>query len=141
MKTRFIILLLLSLVIGKEFPENDDDVILRATAVGGLQFKGSITTDIKTIYSTIMTYTGILLTLAPDQDYKTSENKGRFASKIENGYVISMYFHATKKHYAICDGGFMGGGYYKKEAKPGEWAVAYCKAGLGWRKSGYDEDN
>ncbi len=140
MKTKFIILILLSLVMGKGIQENDDDIILRANPLGGLKFKGSITTSINTIYSTIMTYTGILIKLAPDEDYQTSENKGRFASKIENGYVISMYFHQNKKHYAICDGGFMGGGYYKQDAEPGEWAVAYCKAGYGWRKSGYDEE-
>ena len=40
MKTTYIILFLLSLVIGKDFHENDDDIILKGSSKGGLTFWG-----------------------------------------------------------------------------------------------------
>ena len=53
MKTTYIILFLLSLVIGKDFHENDDDIILKGSSKGGLTFAGSITTSVSTIYNYI----------------------------------------------------------------------------------------
>ena len=61
MKTTYIILFLLSLVIGKDFHENDDDIILKGSSKGGLTFAGSITTSVSTIYNYIKSQASISL--------------------------------------------------------------------------------
>ena len=63
---------------------------------------------------------------------------GKFISNIKNGYVVSMYFHKTKVHTATCDGGVLGGGTISAIADPGEWAIAYCKAGISGRRTYYN---
>ena len=69
--------------------------------------------------------------------YKDS-GKGLWYSYIENNYVVSMYYHETKVHTATCDGGYFGGGEISSLALPGEWAIAYCKAGISGRKTYYN---
>ena len=69
--------------------------------------------------------------------YKDS-GKGCFISYIESDYVVSMYYHETKMHTATCDGGVMGGGVTSALGNPGEWAIAYCKAGIIRRKTYYN---
>ena len=69
--------------------------------------------------------------------YKDSGN-GCFISYIESDYVVSMYYHKTKMHTATCDGGVMGGGVTSALGNPGEWAIAYCKAGYMRRKTYYN---
>ena len=139
MKTKYIILVLLSLVIGKEIQENDDDIILKASGVGGLAFKGTITTSVSTIYNNIKSQAGINLSGGPELDCNTDGGNGRFISKTGDGYVVSIYFHKNKKHYASCDGGLFGGGSYRSYANAGQWAVAYCKAGWAGKKANYGE--
>ena len=139
MKTKYIILVLLSLVIGKEIQENDDDIILKASGVGGLAFKGTITTSVSTIYNNIKSQAGINLSGGTEADYNTDGENGRFISKTGDGYVVSIYFHKNKKHYASCDGGLFGGGSYRTYANAGQWAVAYCKAGWAGKKTNYGD--
>ena len=139
MKTKYIILVLLSLVIGKEIQENDDDIILKASGTGGLFFKGTITTSVSTIYNNIKSQAGINLSGGTEADYNTDGGNGRFISKTGDGYVVSIYFHKNKKHYASCDGGMFGGGNTRAYASAGQWAVAYCKAGWAGKKANYGE--
>jgi hypothetical protein len=69
--------------------------------------------------------------------YKDS-GKGLWYSYIENNYVVSMYYHETKVHTATCDGGLFGGGEISSLGEPGEWAIAYCRAGISGRKTYYN---
>ena len=66
--------------------------------------------------------------------YKDNGN-GLWYSYIENNWVVSMYYHKTKTHTATCDGGILGGGEISALAGPGEWVIAYCKAGISRRKT------
>ena len=63
---------------------------------------------------------------------------GLFISYIENDYVVSMYYHKTKMHTATCDGGILGGGTISALGSPGEWAIAFCKAGISRRRTYYN---
>ena len=69
--------------------------------------------------------------------YKDNGN-GLWYSYIENNYVVSMYYHKTKIHTATCDGGLFGGGEISSLGEPGEWAIAYCRAGISGRKTYYN---
>ena len=140
MKTTYIILFLLSLVIGKDFHENDDDIILKGSSKGGLTFAGSITTSVSTIYNYIKSQASISLSGGADSDYKTDGDNGRFISKIGSGYVVAIYFHNTKTHHASCNGGAFGGGSHSTYAKAGQWAVAFCKSGITGKKTNYGSD-
>ena len=71
------------------------------------------------------------------QLYKDGGN-GLFISYIENDYVVSMYYHKTKMHTATCDGGILGGGTISALGSPGEWAIAFCKAGISRRRTYYN---
>jgi hypothetical protein len=74
------------------------------------------------------------------RDTILENGKARFISNIQGGYVISMYWHKTKRHSATCKGGFLSSNEQKRTiAKAGEWAVAYCKAGIGGRKTYYND--
>ena len=140
MKVAYIILFLLSLVIGKEIHENDDDIILKSSSVGGLTFAGSITTSVSTIYNYIKSQTSISLSGGTNSDYNTDGDNGRFISKIGSGYVVAIYFHKTKYHHASCNGGSFGGGSYRTNAAAGQWAVAFCKSGFTGKKTYYGSD-
>ena len=63
---------------------------------------------------------------------------GLYISYIENDYVVSMYYHKTKIHTATCDGGILGGGTISALGSPGEWAIAFCKAGISRRRTYYN---
>ena len=63
---------------------------------------------------------------------------GLYISYIENDYVVSMYYHKTKMHTATCDGGILGGGTISALGSPGEWAIAFCKAGISRRRTYYN---
>jgi hypothetical protein len=69
--------------------------------------------------------------------YKDNGN-GLWYSYIENNYVFSLYYHKTKVHTATCDGGLFGGGEISSIGSPGEWAIAYCRAGISGRKTYYN---
>ena len=69
--------------------------------------------------------------------YKDNGN-GLWYSYIENNFVVSMYYHKTKIHTATCDGGLFGGGEISNLGSPGEWAIAYCRAGISGRKTYYN---
>ena len=138
MKTIYIVLVLLSLVIGKEIKENDDNIILKASLVGGFAFAGTISTSVSTIFNYIRSQAGIYFSGGPDSDHYFGN--ARFITKVGNGYVISVYFDKNKKHHASCDGGVLGGGSYTKHANAGQWAVAFCKAGIAGRKTNYGDD-
>ena len=55
---------------------------------------------------------------------------GKFWRSTNLNYVIAAYYHPTKKHYAIADGGINGGGLAKCYANAGEWAIAYSRRGV-----------
>ena len=69
--------------------------------------------------------------------YKDNGN-GLWYSYIENDFVFSLYYHKTKVHTATCDGGLFGGGEISSLGEPGEWAIAYCRAGISGRKTYYN---
>lgn len=69
--------------------------------------------------------------------YKDNGN-GLWISYFENDYVVSMYYHKTRIHTATCDGGLFGGGEISTIGSAGEWAIAYCKAGISGRKTYYN---
>ena len=74
------------------------------------------------------------------RDQILQNGRARFISKIENDYVIAMYWHKTKRHSATCKGGFLSNDVQKREIAPaGAWAVAYCKAGKAGRKTFYND--
>ena len=128
MKISCIFLLLLSLAI-----------VEGEIHAGGLYLKGTVGTSLSTLYNFVKSIRNIKLSGGPEYDYKTSNGNGRFVSKMGDGHVVAFYYHKTKKHYALCDGGFNGAMEYKYAAAAGYWAITYCTAGLWGRKSNYGE--
>ena len=61
---------------------------------------------------------------------KDSDGLGKFWRSTNETYIIAAYYHPSKKHSAIANGGTNGGGLAKIPAKGGEWAVAYSKRGF-----------
>ena len=49
-----------------------------------------------------------------------------------------LFFLCIKVHTATCDGGLFGGGEISSLGEPGEWAIAYCRAGISGRKTYYN---
>ena len=76
-----------------------------------------------------------LITEGYFKDTLLEDGNARWVSNIKGGYVVSMYWHKTRRHSATCNGGFLGGGQKRVIAPAGHWAIAYCKAGVSGRKT------
>lgn len=127
----------------KEIQKNGEDTKIKmrnlsAAAVGTFLVKKAIDIGVSYLIGKLFDHIGEML----DQSHFTSLYKdngnGKYISNIKNGYVVSMYFHKTKVHTATCDGGVLGGGTISAIADPGEWAIAYCKAGISGRRTYYN---
>ena len=64
--------------------------------------------------------------------------EGRWISLINEKYVISAYFHPTKRHSATVMNGFFKTNISKVSKEKGEWAIAYLPKTLFFNKAYYN---
>ena len=146
MRKLFLAFFLITLIVGneiheidKKFEENkaeEDEPILKepitiATIIVSAAIGATVTFILTKVYEKIYYH----LTNSNTVDTYNENGKGRWLSNIKDGYVMSAYFHKTKRHTATCDGGFLGGGSIRATAGPGQWAIAACKAGISGKKT------
>lgn len=62
---------------------------------------------------------------------------GVWISTINNGTVLSAFFHPSRSHSATANGGAFGGGEVKSISGAGKWAVAWSSKGLTGAKTNY----
>ena len=65
-------------------------------------------------------------------------DEGRWISLISEKYVISAYFHPTKRHSATVINGFFKTNISKVSKEKGEWAIAYLPKTLFFNKTYYN---
>lgn len=65
-------------------------------------------------------------------------DEGRWISFINEKYVISAYFHPTKRHSATVMNGFIKKNISKVLKEKGEWAIAYIPKTLFFNKAYYN---
>ena len=147
MKKTFVALLLIALISGqeiqdferkleeKELKKKDHPRLLEAISVTTIVISTVIGVTITYILNTVYDKIKYELTNSNTVDTYNEDGKGRWLSNIEDGYVMSAYYHKTKRHSATCNGGFLGGGQIRAEAPAGSWAIALCKAGISGRKT------
>jgi hypothetical protein len=73
------------------------------------------------------------------------DNGGIWYSSVQNGLVISAYYHPTKYHTATAQRVAVLFGTIRKQAKsragPGKWAVAVVSKGLGVGHTYYNTES
>lgn len=154
MKKIFIALFLISLVFGEEIQvfnsklvaEKEEEIILKNPAlaeIGGFILEEVAKATIYYITIKILEKIGTsisssLINTSNFKDTYFENGRARWLSNIQDGYVISAYYHSTRSHSATCDGGILGGGKKSITADAGEWAIAFCKAGISRRKTYYN---
>ena len=118
-----------------------DEVNLKAiplAVVGGFVIRAAASYAIGKICDIIFDKIHYRVTQGYMVDTLLENGKAHWISNIKDGYVFSIYWHKTRKHSATCDGGFMGGGQKRVFASAGQYAFAYCKAGVSGRKTYYN---
>ena len=147
MKRIFIALFLISLIAGheiqvfddklkeKEIMEKEEPVLKEAIAITTIIVTAAITCTVSFILTKVYEKIYYQLTNSNCVDTYNENGNGRWISNIKDGYVMSAYFHKTKRHTATCNGGTLGGGQIRAEASAGNWAIALCKAGVSGRKT------
>ena len=147
MKKSFIALLLIALISGqeiqdfekkleeKEITKNNKQRMLEAISVTTMIVSTVIGVSVTRILNIVYDKIYYELTHSNTVDTYNENGKGRWLSNIKDGYVMSAYYHKTKRHTATCDGGLFGGGQIRAEASAGSWAIALCKAGIAGRKT------
>ena len=115
-----------------------EEVNLKAVplaAAGVFVLKAAGTAAIKFLVEKGLNKAYYLITEGYFKDTLLEDGNARWVSNIKGGYVVSMYWHKTRRHSATCNGGFLGGGQKRVIAPAGHWAIAYCKAGVSGRKT------
>lgn len=147
MKRIFIALFLISLIAGqeiqvldtkvkeKEIVEEEDPVLKEPITITTIIVTAVIGTTVTYILNKVYDKIYFHLTNSHVIDTYNENGKGRWLSNIKDGYVMSAYYHETKRHTATCQGGVLGGGQIRAEAGPKQWAIALCKAGISGRKT------
>lgn len=147
MKKIFIALFLISLIAGhevqvfdtkkkeKEIMEEEEPVLKEPITITTIILTALITASVTYLCNKIYDKITYSLTHSYFIDTYNENGKGRWLSNIKDGYVISAYFHETKRHSATCQGGTLGGGQIRAIAGPKQWAIAICKAGISGRKT------
>ena len=147
MKKIFIALFLISLIAGqeiqvldtklkdKEIVEDEEPLLKEPVTITVIILTAAITATVTFLLDKVFDKIYFHLTNSNTIDTYNENGNGRWLSNIKDGYVMSAYFHKTKRHTATCDGGFLGGGQIRAEADPGKWAIALCKAGISGRKT------
>ena len=107
-------------------------------AAGVFVLKAAGTAAIKFLVEKGLNKAYYLITEGYFKDTLLEDGNARWVSNIKGGYVVSMYWHKTRRHSATCNGGFLGGGQKRVIAPAGHWAIAYCKAGVSGRKTHYN---
>ena len=152
MKRIAIVMFLISLVIGQKIQQfdlklkekrkeeqNNDDIILKEPiSAGAIIITAAISVTVGFICTKICEKIYYELTHSTFVDTYLEEGNARWLSNIEDGWVISAYYHKNVKHSATCQGGFGGGEQTRAIGEPGEWAIAFCKAGISGRKTFYN---
>ena len=147
MKKSFIALLLIALISGqeiqdfekkleeKEITKNNKQRMLEAISVTTIIVSTVIGVSVTRILNIVYDKIYYELTHSNTVDTYNENGKGRWLSNIKDGYVMSAYYHETKRHTATCNGGSFGGGQIRAVAPAGSWAIALCKAGIAGRKT------
>ena len=149
MKKSVVALLLIALIAGKDIQEfgvkserdeniRKNDITLKepiTISTLGFVVKAAITITVARILDIVYDKIYYRLTHSNIVDTFNEDGKGHWYSDLGDDYVLSAYYHETKKHSATCDGGFLGGGQERKEADAGKWAFAVCHAGISGRKT------
>ena len=147
MKKTFIALLLIALISGqeiqdferkleeKEIKKKDKPRLLEVISVTTIIVSTVIGVSVTYILNTVYNKIYYELTNSNTVDTYNENGKGRWLSNIKDGYVMSAYYHETKRHSATCNGGTLGGGQIRAVAPAGSWAIALCAAGISGRKT------
>ena len=147
MKRIFIALFLISLIAGqeiqtfdtklkeKEIMEEEEPVLKEAVTITTILLTAAIGATVTFILNKVYDKIYFHLTNSNCIDTYNDSGNGRWLSNIKDGWVMSAYYHKTKRHTATCNGGTLGGGQIRAEAPAGSWAIALCKAGISGRKT------
>ena len=150
MKKLIVVIFLISLTLCEEVREfdeklkykiNKDEVNIQSVTlavVGGFILKAAASYAIGLICEKIFDKIHYRVTQGYMRDSFLENGRAHWVSNIKDGYVFSLYWHKTKRHSATCVGGLLGGGQKRVIANAGEYAVAYCKAGVSGRKTFYN---